>query len=97
MATIKSGNVFFISLPGKKQVRFGLPDTIRVSSKKMVFNGQINEQEFGIKRHDFVGWEGGQTIVVDGFKFSVGFSGFRAASDLEIVRHSIAKISQLQD
>lgn len=58
--------------------------------EKLVFTGQIDEQEFGIMRPDFIGWEGGQPIAIDGkTKLSVGFSGFRSASDLEIVQKAV--------
>ncbi|HXS68012.1 MAG TPA: hypothetical protein VN761_04160 [Candidatus Polarisedimenticolia bacterium] len=55
--------------------------------EKLVFTGQIDDKQFGIIRPDFIGWEGGQPITVDGkAKLSVGFSGFRGTSDLEIVQ-----------
>lgn len=59
--------------------------------ERMVFTGQIDDRQFGILRPDFIGWEGGQPIAVDGkTKLSVGFSGFRGASDLEIVQKAVA-------
>ena len=61
--------------------------------EKMVFTGQIDDQQFGIMRPDFIGWEGGQPIAVNGeTKLSVGFSGFRGASDLEIVQKAIVDV-----
>jgi glc operon protein GlcG len=58
--------------------------------EKLVFTGQIDEKKFGILRPDFIGWEGGQPITVDGtMKLSVGFSGFRGASDNEIVQKAL--------
>jgi uncharacterized protein GlcG (DUF336 family) len=58
--------------------------------EKMVFTGQIDDHQFGIIRPDFIGWEGGQPIAVDGkTKLSVGFSGFRGTSDLEIVQKAL--------
>jgi len=54
--------------------------------EKMVFNDQIDPQQFGIKLPDLVGWLGGQPVTLpDGTKLSIGFSGFRGTSDLEIV------------
>jgi len=59
--------------------------------EKMVFTGQIDDRQFGIIRPDFIGWDGGQPIAVDGkTKLSAGFSGFRGASDLEIVQKAVA-------
>ena len=61
--------------------------------EKLVFTGQIDEKKYGIIRPDFIGWEGGQPIVVEGkTKLSVGFSGFRGASDLEIVKRAVAQV-----
>jgi glc operon protein GlcG len=61
--------------------------------EKMVFTGQIDDQQFGIIRPDFIGWEGGQPIAVEGkTKLSVGFSGFRGATDLEIVQKAIVDV-----
>ena len=54
--------------------------------EKLAFNKEIDEEIFGIKRPDYIGWEGGQPVVLkDGTKLSVGFSGFRGATDIEIV------------
>jgi len=58
--------------------------------EKLVFTGQIDDRQFGIIRPDFIGWEGGQPIAVEGrTKLSVGFSGFRGATDLEIVQKAL--------
>ena len=58
--------------------------------EKLVFTGQIDEKKFGIIRPDFIGWEGGQPITLEGnLKLSVGFSGFRGSSDLEIVQKAL--------
>lgn len=58
--------------------------------ERKAFNNEINESDFGIRRPDYIGWEGGQPIALtDGTKLAVGFSGFRSASDLEIVVKSI--------
>ncbi len=60
--------------------------------EKMVFADQIDPQKFGIKLPDLVGWLGGQPIALsDGTKLAVGFSGFRGASDLEIVQKALEK------
>ncbi|HUI30032.1 MAG TPA: heme-binding protein [Candidatus Acidoferrales bacterium] len=60
--------------------------------ERKVFNGEVDEYKFGIQRPDFIGWDGGQPITLkDGTNLSVGFSGFRGASDLEIVQKSVAK------
>jgi len=61
--------------------------------EKLVFNKQIDEHKFGIQRPDFIGWEGGQLITLkDGTRLSVGFSGMRGKSDLEIVTRAVAML-----
>ena len=61
--------------------------------EKLVFTGQVDEKKFGIIRPDFIGWIGGQPIPVDArTKLSVGFSGFRGTSDLEIVEKAVADV-----
>ncbi len=56
----------------------------------LVFAGMVDDGKFGISRPDMIGWEGGQPIVLkSGRKLSIGFSGFRGISDLEIVLRAI--------
>ena len=60
----------------------------------LVYAGKIDESHYGISRPDFIGWEGGQPVIVDGqTKLSVGFSGFRGTSDLEIVQKAVADVT----
>ena len=62
--------------------------------EKKVFAGTIDESQYGIIRPEFIGWEGGQPIIVDGqTKLSAGFSGFRGTSDLELVKNAFAEIA----
>jgi glc operon protein GlcG len=61
--------------------------------EKKVYSGEINEGVAGISKPDLIGWEGGQPITLkSGLKLSVGFSGFRGVSDLEIVVKASEKI-----
>ena len=58
-----------------------------------VFTCAVDEKKFGIIRPDFIGWEGGQPFVLkDGTRFSVGVSGMRGTSDLEIAARAVAAI-----
>ncbi len=58
----------------------------------LVYSNQINENDYGISRPDMIGWEGGQPVTLkDGTRLSIGFSGFRGKSDLEIVIKAIQK------
>ena len=60
--------------------------------ERKVFNNEVDEYQYGIQRPDFIGWIGGQPIILkDGTTLSVGFSGFRGTSDLEIVQKAVAK------
>ncbi|WEK20252.1 MAG: heme-binding protein [Candidatus Pedobacter colombiensis] len=61
--------------------------------ERLVFNNEIEESRYGIRKPDYVGWEGGQPIsLADGTVLSVGFSGFRSATDLEIVHKALSLI-----
>jgi uncharacterized protein GlcG (DUF336 family) len=54
--------------------------------EKMVFNKEVEENGNGIEAPDLIGWEGGQPLTLsNGAKLSVGFSGFRGVTDLEIM------------
>lgn len=54
--------------------------------ERMVFNRQVEENGNGIEAPDLIGWEGGQPLTLkNGSKLSVGFSGFRGVTDLEIM------------
>ncbi len=54
--------------------------------EKLAFNNEIDEASYGIERPDYIGWEGGQPLVLaDGTILSAGFSGIRGIYDLEIV------------
>ena len=60
--------------------------------EKLVFNKEIDEESFGIRRPDYIGWEGGEPLSLkDGTKLSIGFSGFRSATDLEIVIKALSE------
>ncbi|MBW4890166.1 hypothetical protein KXQ82_10585 [Mucilaginibacter sp. HMF5004] len=61
--------------------------------EKMYFNDLGNVNSFGIKAPDLIGWEGGQALhLKNGKKLFVGFSGFRSATDLEIMQKALAYI-----
>ena len=61
----------------------------------MVFNKEIGENANGIEAPDLIGWEGGQPLTLkDGTKLSVGFSGFRGTTDIEIMVRALAAAEQ---
>jgi len=65
--------------------------------EKKVYSGEVNEGIAGISKPDLIGWEGGQPICFkNGLKLSVGFSGFRGTSDLEIVVKALEQIDILE-
>lgn len=58
--------------------------------ERRLFNGEIPENSNGIENPDLIGWIGGQPLTLsDGTKLSVGFSGFRGTTDLEIVLRAV--------
>jgi len=64
--------------------------------EKMVFNKEVGENANGIDAPDLIGWEGGQPLTMkNGTKFSVGFSGFRGTTDLEIMVKALNSVEQL--
>ncbi len=63
--------------------------------ERMVFNKEVEENGNGIEAPDLIGWEGGQQLLLkNGMKLSVGFSGFRGVTDLEIMVRALAQIEQ---
>jgi uncharacterized protein GlcG (DUF336 family) len=54
--------------------------------ERMVFNKEVDENANGIEAPDLIGWVGGQPLTLkDGTMLSVGFSGFRGTTDIEIM------------
>lgn len=63
--------------------------------ERMVFNKEVEENANGIEAPDLIGWEGGQPLTLtDGTKLSVGFSGFRGVTDLEIMVKALDDVQQ---
>jgi hypothetical protein len=63
--------------------------------EKRVFNNEIDELEFGIRRPDFIGWEGGQPVILkSGNVIASAFSGFRSLTDLDIILKAVEMIEQ---
>ena len=62
--------------------------------EKLVYAGKLDEHQYGLNKPDLIGWDGGQPVGVDAqTKLSVGFSGFRGSSDLEIVQKAVADVT----
>ena len=60
--------------------------------ERMVFTNEIPENAHGIEAPDLIGWEGGQPIhLKDGSVLSIGFSGFRGVTDIEIMIRAITE------
>jgi uncharacterized protein GlcG (DUF336 family) len=63
--------------------------------ERMVFTREVEENGNGIDAPDLIGWEGGQPLAMkDGTRLSVGFSGFRGTTDLEIMVKALAAAEQ---
>ena len=59
--------------------------------ERMVFNNEVEENANGIENPDLIGWVGGQPLTLkNGVKLSVGFSGFRGTTDIDIVVKALA-------
>jgi uncharacterized protein GlcG (DUF336 family) len=57
--------------------------------EKLVFTEAINDKQFGIKRCDLVGFKGGVPLILsDGTTISIGFSGFRGITDIELIERA---------
>jgi uncharacterized protein GlcG (DUF336 family) len=64
--------------------------------ERMVFNKEVAENANGIDAPDLIGWEGGQPLrMKNGTILSVGFSGFRGVTDLEIMVKALAAAEQI--
>jgi len=64
--------------------------------ERMVFNKEVAENANGIEAPDLIGWEGGQPLIMkDGTRLSVGFSGFRGVTDLEIMVKALSAAEEV--
>lgn len=64
--------------------------------ERMVFNKEVGENANGIEAPDLIGWEGGQPLIMkSGAILSVGFSGFRGTTDIEIMVKALAMAEQV--
>jgi uncharacterized protein GlcG (DUF336 family) len=64
--------------------------------ERRVFNKEVPENANGIEAPDLIGWEGGQPLTIkNGEKLSVGFSGFRGITDLEIMVRALAAVESV--
>jgi glc operon protein GlcG len=64
--------------------------------ERMVFNKEVGENANGIEAPDLIGWEGGQPLTMkNGAILSVGFSGFRGTTDIEIMVKALAVAEQI--
>lgn len=62
--------------------------------ERKVFNKEINEYAYGIHRPDYIGWIGGQPVKLKNDDIlSVGFSGFRGETDIQIILDALEKIT----
>ncbi len=63
--------------------------------ERMVFNKEVEENGNGIEAPDLIGWQGGQQLLLEnGEKLSVGFSGFRGVTDIEIMVRALQHAQQ---
>jgi Uncharacterized protein, possibly involved in utilization of glycolate and propanediol len=63
--------------------------------ERMVFTKEVGENANGIEAPDLIGWEGGQPLILeDGTALSVGFSGFRGVTDIEIMVRALSEVEK---
>jgi glc operon protein GlcG len=61
--------------------------------EELVYAKKLICEEFGLSKPDLIGWEGGQVVNLDNEShLSIGFSGFRGISDLEIVNKAVSEV-----
>jgi uncharacterized protein GlcG (DUF336 family) len=61
--------------------------------EKLVYTGRTVPEQLGLSKPDLIGWDGGQPVVIDGTTtLSIGFSGLRGESDLDIVTKAVTEI-----
>jgi uncharacterized protein GlcG (DUF336 family) len=60
--------------------------------ERRVFTNEIKEEQFGIRKPDYIGWEGGLPITLnDGTALAIGVSGFTSATDMEMIARCLPK------
>jgi uncharacterized protein GlcG (DUF336 family) len=61
--------------------------------EELVYAGRLDEGKFGLQRPDLIGWQGGVPLLApDGRLVAAAFSGFRGASDVEILERAAAAV-----
>lgn len=66
--------------------------------ERMFFNNELGKNADVIGAPDLIGWEGGQPLTMkDGTILSVGFSGFRGSTDIEIMVKALADAEQFRN
>jgi uncharacterized protein GlcG (DUF336 family) len=83
----------FYSLAWKKASQVWITGYAIGKFEQLVYAKKLICEEFGLSKPDFIGWEGGHVINLDNeSNLSIGFSGFRGISDLEIVNKAVAEV-----
>lgn len=85
---IKQREIFGVAW--KKASQVWITGIATYKYEKMVYAGEIDPDQFGIMHPEFIGWEGGQPIMLDAdTRLAAGFSGMRGVNDLEIVTKAV--------
>jgi glc operon protein GlcG len=60
--------------------------------EELVYSGQVEWWKFGIMKPDFIGWEGGIPLELNGeIVLSAGFSGFMGDTDVAVLKEAFQK------
>lgn len=88
---IKQREIFGVAW--KKASQVWITGIATYQYEKMVYAGEIDPGRFGIMHPEFIGWEGGQPVALDGeTRLAAGFSGMRGVNDLDIVTKAVEEV-----
>jgi uncharacterized protein GlcG (DUF336 family) len=64
--------------------------------EELVYAGKLDENQFGLGRPDFIGWQGGVPLLTpDGKLIAAAFSGVRGINDIAIVEQAAEAVRGL--
>ena len=84
---------YFFNLAFQKASQAQITNTPTGNFETQVFNTVINEKEYGLKRHELIGWKGGVPITIENTKLYIGFSGYRENQDEAIIKEAVSKLN----
>lgn len=83
---------FFYNMAWQKASQVRITNIATGDFEQLVFNSKVTAKQFGLKRHDLIGWKGGLPIHINNTNLYIGFSGYREDKDIEIINRAITNI-----